>query len=402
MSFHLSLRFIKCSLVLAAVLLCPALRADDEKADAQPDAPKHPWHIIGSKTNPDVFPIIVTDGESCLQLKLYDLEVRKLHLTLKNISKGLVKIKTIMPACPCLSLPEPIKDVTLEPNSTIPVDFTITARKLKPGNFDRFFFVDVDGYEIPARLPIKGEIKEILKYTPNKIIQLGTFIGDVPWTRTFTIESLLEPDKLSLKAPEEHKHFNVTVTKESPTAFKVTVSPKGKLPEKALKEAIPLTVEGVPGYGPAEVGIICNAIGWALTLQKSNIALAKRNINHEEPLSVEAKLILKSDKSVKISKMPRPHRNKVDNPDITVISVADNEEEQTHPLSSPETWKPLLNDISVERLPENVTLEKIPSNGGIVLKFTLPAGFFKSSTTSMKVPIRFKGNIIAAFKVVAR
>ncbi len=389
----------RASLVLATVILCQAVSADEPKAADAP--PNHNIHRILSQETPD-FPLISVGGEECLKLELYDMETRELKVSLKNITKAPVIIKAIIPGCPCLTLKSQIENVTVEPNALFPVDFTINAKKLKSGPFDRFFYVEIDGQETPARLPVKGEIKELLKFSPNKVIQLGTFIGDVPWTRTFTIESTLAPDKITIKPPQNQQVFNVEVQKESPTVFKVIVSPKGTLKAKKIKEIIQLPVEGVPNYGPAELGISGTVTGWVLALEKDSIILAKNNINHEEPMVVEAKIILKSDKTGKNTRRHKANTEKNDNPSISVLPVADIEEKKARPLSSPETWKPIMNDISIEWMPDNVKLEKIPSDGGIVLKFTLPAGFFKSSRPFLQVPVKHQGNVISMFKILSK
>ena len=402
MSTSSSVLSVLATLSLSAVLLCPFQAIADEQEQQENDAPKPQVHIIGEDAATDGFPLVSVGGSSCLQLKLYDMEKRKLNVSLKNISKNSVKIKVVLRGCPCLTLAAPIKNVVLGPGQSLPVDFTIDAKNLKPGAFDRFFYVDIEGYDSPARLPVKGEVTELFKFSPNKVIQLGTFIGDVPWTRTFTLESLAGPDKVSIKPPEDNPLFNVEVQKESPTLFKVKVSPKGELPAKRLKEVIELTVEGIPNYGPAELGLMGIVTGWSLVLENEDIVLKSKDINHEEPVTVEAKLILRSEKFAKKSRRQQSGSEKKDNPLITVQTVADNEEKKAHPLSSPETWQPLLKDIMVERLPENVKLEKIPSDGCIILKFTLPAGFFKSSAPSLYVPVKYKNKSLSSLSITAR
>ena len=390
----------KTPLLLAALLLCNAMHAAEETTQEE-NAPKQSWHVIGSEETPD-FPLVSVGGESCLSLKLYDMETRKLNISLRNISKAPVKIKAIIPGCPCLSLQSKIEDATVAPNALFPVEFTINAKKLKSGAFDRFFYVQLDERENPAKLPVKGEITELLKYSPNQVIQLGTFVGDVPWTRTFTIESTLEPDKITIRQPENQQLLKVEVQKESPTIFKVVVSSKGKLPAKKLKEVIELPVEGVPNYGPAEVAVIGVVTGWDLSLEKDAFVLAKNRIDHEKPTVIETKMIFKSEKPAKPSRRHRANAAKHDNPMITLLPVADNEEKQARPLSSPDSWKPLINDISIDNIPENVKLEKIPSNGGIVLKITLPPGFFKSSKPFLNLPVKVRNNIISMLKVSAK
>ena len=389
------------ALVLSATTFCPLRTMADEPEKADNGVQKYPWHYINDKELPDVFPLVSVDAEASLQLKLFDLETRQLKVSLKNVSKKPVTIKTIKRGCPCLALTSPIDNAVIEPGALLPVEFTINAKKLTPGKFDRFFFVDVDGYEYPARLPVRGEITEPFKFTPNKVIQLGDFIGDVPWTRTFTIESTLEPDKVAIKPPENHQFLNIEVKKESPTVFKVVVSPKGKLAPRKLKEEIQLPVEGIPDYGPIIVGIKGLATGWALAVENNSFVFPKNKINHEETIVVEAKLILRSEKNEKASK-PQRRGHTMENPFIAVESVADNEEKAAHPLSSPETWKPLLKEIYIDYLPDTVKLDKIPSDGGIVLKFTLPPGFFKSSVPYLHLPVKYKGDILAIIKVVSR
>lgn len=391
---------VKSALLLVAAILCNALTAAEEPNEDD-NEPKQKWHVISSEESSD-FPLISVGGESCLTLDLYDMETRKLNMSLKNITKAPVKIMGIIPGCPCLSLQAPIENATVEPNASLPVNFTINSRKLKPGKFYRFFYVQLDGRELPAKLPVKGEIKELLKYSPNKVIQLGTFVGDVPWSRTFTIESTLEPDKITIKQPEIQQRLKVEVQKESPTTFKVVVSSQGKLPAKKLKEVIELPVEGIPNYGPAEVALVGVVTGWDLTLEKEAFVLAKNRIDHEKTTVIETKMILRSDKTAKPTRRHRSNAVKNDNPLITIQTVADNEEKQVHPLSSPDTWKSIMNDVSIDNIPENVTIEKTPSDGGIILKITLPPGFFKSSSPFLNLPVKVRGNTISMLKVSAK
>ena len=224
----------------------------------------------------------------------------------------------------------------------------------------------------------------------------------MPWSRTFTIESILEPDKVEIKPPEQNQHLSIEVKKESPTVFKVTVSPKGKLPPRKLKELIRLPVEGIPDYGPIELGILGNVTGWALTLENNSFVFSKTSIDHDAPMTVETKVIMKSEKPRKPSYKHRGSHDKKDNPSITTLSVAENEEKQTRPLTSPETWKPLVDEITIEHIPENVKLDKIPSSEGIILKLTLPPGFFNSSTPFINAPVKFKGNLLSYLKVASK
>ena len=111
---------VKSALLLVAAILCNALTAAEEPNEDD-NEPKQKWHVISSEESSD-FPLISVGGESCLTLDLYDMETRKLNMSLKNITKAPVKIMGIIPGFPCLSLQAPIENATVEPNASLPVN----------------------------------------------------------------------------------------------------------------------------------------------------------------------------------------------------------------------------------------------------------------------------------------
>ena len=389
------------SRLVSAVLFCLILASACPSAHAEEEKP----HELTSANDVNVYPIAPVNWDSCKDVKLYDRQFMKLHFELKNISDGKLKVNAVIPACPCLSLEKEFTSVELAPGGAIPVDFKINAGKLKLGAFERYFVVEVEGHK-NATMRVNGTVAKPMKFEPNQILQLGRFIGDVPWKRTVTIVSLLEDDSLKILPPAPNALLNVVVSKVAPKQFKVDISPKGTLPKKQNKVALLFPVEGIPNYASVEIGVLFEPTGWRFQAENAKLTIDKAETNLAEPCVVEGRLVLAKAPPKQPPKHYWGHKPPKDplenNPSIAVVSVADNEENKAHPLSSPETWKPHLDKVAFPYLPENVKVEKVPSNGGIVLKFTLPGGFFNDERTSVRVPVTYNGSPVATLSIVAQ
>ncbi len=362
------------------------------------------FHQLTECNDAKVYPLAPVNWDSCKDVKVYDRQVLKLHFDLKNISDKKLKINFIKSTCPCLSLEKEFSDIELAPGGVVSVDFTLDGKHLKIGPFNRLFLIDVEGFK-EATMKVSGENFKAVDFEPKQILQLGRFVGDVPWKRTVTIVSLLDDDRVKSLPPAPHELLNVVVTKAAPKRFKVEISPKGALPFKKNKIVLQFPVEGIPNYGPAEVGVLFEPTGWKLQAENATITINKAEAKLDEPCVVEGKLVLAKAPPKKVTTHfwgnKPPNDPLENNPNVAVVSVADNEEKKAHPLSSPETWKPLLDKIVFPALPENVKAEKIPSNGGIVLKITLPAGFFNEERKFVGIPVNYNGSQITTLSIVA-
>ncbi len=369
------------------------------------DGAESNFHHLTEYNDAKVYPLAPVNWDSCKDVKLYDRQFLKLHFDLKNISDKQLTINFIKSTCPCLVLEKELSNIELAPGAVVPVDFTLNGKKLKLGPFNRVFLVDVEGFR-EATMKVTGENVKVVDFEPKQILQLGRFIGDVPWKRTVTIVSLLDDDSMNILPPAPHDLLNVVVTKSAPKRFKVDISPKGALPFKKNMIALQFPVEGIPNYGPAEIGVLFEPTGWQLQAENTTIAINKDETNLGEPYVAKVKLILAKAPPKQTPKHywgNKPPKDPLeDNPNVVVVSVADNEEEKAHPLSSPETWKPLLDKIVFPSLPENVKAEKIPSKGGIVLTFTLPAGFFNEERAFVGIPVNYNGSQLTTLNIVAQ
>ena len=364
-----------------------------------------PYVLTEHQPDPQSYPLALENWDSCKVGRLMDAETRHLSFSLRNIAGKPVFIKAIKAGCPCIKLDKPLEKISLAPGQSVKTEFTISARKIKKGPFNRPVIVETEGAPI-ATVSVTGENVEMIDFSPAPAIDLGTFIGDVPWKRTVTIVSLLDDDSLKILPPPSHALLNVVLTKEAPKQFKVEISPKGTLPKKQNKVALLFPVEGIPNYDSVEIGLLFEPTGWKFQAENAKLTINKAETNLAEPCVVEGKLVLakappkQPPKHYWGHKPPKDHLE--NNPNIAVVSVADNEENKAHPFSSPETWKPHLEKVVFPYLPENVKAEKIPSNGGIILKFTLPAGFFTEERTSLRVPVTYNGSPVATLSIVAQ
>lgn len=362
----------KIALFVAAVLCITAFCANDELDE---NGFPIPYVLVKHEANAAEYPAELLDWESCKVGNLMDEEIRHLSFTLKNITQAPIKIKAIRPACPCLKFNDTIADIELKPQEKYTANFDILGTKLKPGEFLKSVIVEIENAKI-ATMSISGTVVEMVEFEPSAAIDLGTFVGDVPWKRCIDLKTHFESEDVKVLPPEkDSKYFNFTIIKQNKNLFTVEITPKMPFPKstKTFREVIHLPVQGVPNYGPIEIGVKGQATGWLFSITKDTLYLPKTSIKNEEAIEVETMLILKNDKPAQ-----EIHKTNKPEPIIKLVSMSVAEEEDlVHPTSDPATWVKLLDLVEVQA-PLDVLVSKIPSEGGMILHVSIPAGFFKN------------------------
>ncbi len=365
---------------IAFLLLFPFLLS------AQQENEEHPSHDISKAQNhlqtphaPDVYPLILEDGDKLRQITIMDHEVLTVSTVLKNISDKPVVIPRLLTSCSCIK-PEKYKDLSLKPGEKMTLRFSIDGNHLKldqARDFMQKFYVYPDGFP-PAYAELSGKSKRMFSFEPAQILDLGEFIGDVlTWKRTLKLTTKFEQDNVNIKPISESRFFNISVTKSAPQTFTIDITPKNPFPISGIEETIGLAVEGIPNYAPIPFLIKGSPQGKKLVLASQCHIHKRDKVIPDSPIEFDVPMTLRA-------LLPKPpeqggfsSRRRTSKAAGASMPVS-KEEEEARPLNKLETWQTIAKDLSVKKLPESVKVDFIPAANGIKAHFTVPPAFHKS------------------------
>lgn len=358
-------------------------------------------YVLTDDPRPDGFPVEIIDFEKCHAISILDYEVQSCSFTLKNLADTETTIKRLLPGCPCIALKDgrALTNVVLLPKGTRQVAFTIDAKKLALGDFSRSFLVEIEGQK-PALFVVRGTVIPKLAFTPAKQLDLGAFVGDLPWQVTVQIQSLFDNDTISLDAPvSDHNDQLVTsLVRKSPKSWELTISPQLPMKQGTLRQSITLPVNGKKNYGPVSILITGQVKGFQLHLEDNNWHLHHHGIQPEQTIKLAAK--------IKFGAPPRPtfggsaHSTKhlqLNIPGLLgIVNISELEEKQ-RPLESPETWRNIMSDLTVEGLPNGVTASMIPTFDGVKINLAITGNVLldtKHTYKKLTFEVKYKGKVI--------
>lgn len=304
--------------------------------------------------------------------KIMDREWRDFSFTLSNTQKRPLKVLKLRANCPCLDITEPVINKVLQPDEGFTGKARINATKLPLGEFHRLLIVEVENEELQL-ISLRGESVPMLEYEPAQTIELGSFAGvNVPWKRRFKIKSRFPEGRLQLHEPKASAHFDYKLSSLSAQEFELEISAKMPLPVGRLRQIIDIPCSGVENYGPVQVALFGRVTGWKLALANKVMQLNPQEADDKGRICGEVKLSLADEKArgLRMQRMlGRGSTQKKSTKNLPNMQPVSNEEEETDPLDSLETWKSISEELSID-LPEGCELQKTPQPDGVILKLS--------------------------------
>lgn len=395
------------SLLAAFLLALPCTYAQDEEDDYDIDKVEEqlnqPKYVInGPKPQlPENFPLLLTDDSGSKLDNLGDYEIRDKQFKLKNTSGKTLKLLGVVTSCSCIMLPSDFRNTEIPAGETFTLPYQAVGSKMKPGSFTKDIYFRVDGWP-PVKLTVTGEIVCKVESVPYLVMQLGTFYGDVPFKRTFAFTSHFDHDDLSLEAPADDDLFHFTMKKTAPKQFELTLEPKTlPMPFGPILNSYQLAVKGVKGYGPLQIGLK----GDVTTLKM--VMDARKHVLHlPKPEDGEAYRHTAQVLSLNIvrgveggGKRSRNRKAREEEGKSSKYWVA-NEEKAVHDYTQVATWEKLIDQLTVDGMPEGIQIEKKAIAGGYELTFVFTPAFFAAGKTESVAHVKFRENHVNSLKFV--
>jgi len=375
----------KCLLIGVAVLLgvcLPSLGEGEETAVKTDD--KAVWSFNPEKL-PENYPLVLTNQEVGRVKDLLDNERRTLKAVFENRLGKDVVLQKVLCGCPCLTLAKEYAKTTVAANGRLELDFSIDGHAIHDEKFKRWMLFQVEGLP-EVFLNFEGNLITKMRYEPVRSMNLGTFVGNVDWTRTIKIISDFQED-ITLEPPADHPLLKAELKKTDAKTYELTIKPKS-LPMKSgrffAKFALP--VKGVEHYGPVVVGVRGEVKGLKLALSRQQFTMDRAKMKAGEKGELKTLVILEEDKKSRIHFNSRRRETVKDKDAYFPVS---NEEEAVRPLDKLETWEKIAQDIQV-KLPEGVKLTKTAAERQVVLNIEIAPDYLeKAQKAYLQLPVTY-------------
>ena len=364
-------------------------------------------YVMAEDPRPDDFPVEIIDAEKCHTVKILDNEVQSMSFTLKNLTDEEVIVKRLVPGCPCISLKDgkPIADLALQPHGTHEVIFSVDAKQLAVGQFARVFLVEIDKQK-PAHFALRGEVIPMISFSPAKQLDLGTIIGDLPWSFKVQIASSFPDNTLSLEPPQQNSKLETSLVQTSPKTWDLTISPILPLKLGMIHEIITLPVKGKENYGPVSIMVTGQVHGFGLRMLDNRWQLHYNHLQAGQMINVDSMIKFNYPKRYLSTGNPATSYKhlQLDEPGIFAkINVSEMEHKQ-RPLDSLETWKAIMSEISMDGVSEGMTASMSPMHDGIKINLGIPSERLiqAKSFTDKKivVEIKYQNHVIDKIEII--
>ena len=352
---------------------------------------------------PEVMPLRLKEFKHLTGLQLYARSHQVLELALVNTSDKPVELARIIPTCPCLRVVDNPMPATLAPQTELPLRVRIDGRRIKPGKFNKKFYVKLKD-ERYGVFSLEGEVRNMIECEPAMFLDLGESYGLTPWTRTFTVRTLFDQD-LKLKLQQTKEPFDVKMEQVAPKEYRVTVSPRLPLPIRRYRANFELTTDAVKDYGPVMVGVLVNVKEMvSLALQASRMAVSSAELAAGKPQTVVFTLT-EARRRRSMMRGGRSRDDAHDDDDWRRVAdpLAQKEEKDAWPLNELATWQKLASTISVTELPQGVSMKAEATKvGAISVAFTVQPGALKEGVDHLRVPLRHNGHMLGNALIYAK
>ena len=352
---------------------------------------------------PEVMPLRLKEFKHLTGLQLYARSHQALELALVNTSDKPVELARIIPTCPCLRVVDNPMPATLAPQTELPFRVRIDGRRIKPGKFNKKFYVKLKD-ERYGVFSLEGEVRNMIECEPAMFIDLGESYGLTPWTRTFTVRTLFDQD-LKLKLQQTKEPFDVRMEQVAPKEYRVIVSPKLPLPIRRYQASFELTTDAVKDYGPVTVGVLLQVKEMVnLALMTTRQPVSKAELAAGKPQTVVFTLTeARRRRSMMRGGRSRDDAHDDDGGRRVADPLAQKEEKDAWPLNELATWQKLASTISVKELPQGVSMKAEATKVGVIsVAFTVQPSALPEETNYLKLFLTQNGQRVDSVIIYAK